>query len=144
MKSPSQVFFVFAVLLLATLCACNQGPGAPIALASEMQPRKIVTMSHGEAVFRLQNLVMDNLITAQMSDPSLLAAERARLANLETGLIDACSSLNDAATTSAGGQVPGMVLQLRVLVSMDHCERSAVAAKAFMATGRPLLRASLP
>ncbi len=144
MKSQSNISLMSGLLLMTTLCACHQRPGVQAVVASDTQARQVVAISHGETVFRLQNLVMDNLITAQMSDPSPLAAERTQLASLETGLTDACQSLNEAALNSIGGHRPGMVLQLRAWVSLNECERSAVAAKDFMASARPLLRASLP
>lgn len=143
MKAPSTFSIVIGVALLVTLSACNERPVAQTAMTSDAQPHKLATASHGETVFRLQNLVMDNLITAQMSDPPLLAADRASLASFEIRLVDACRSLNEAAGTRGTGGAPGMVLQVRAMLSMAECERSAVAAKTFMATDHPLLGAAL-
>ncbi len=144
MKSPSVLFIVSGALLLASLSATNRHPPAGGAATDEVPAHTRATVSYGETVFRLQNLVMDDLINAQMTDPSLLAADRVKFAGFESRLVDTCSSLNEAAGTIATRGDPGMVLKLRVMVSMAGCERSALAAKAFMASDHPLLGASLP
>jgi hypothetical protein len=142
MKPLSVASALLGALLLTTLGACNEHSTAA-ATTADAQPAKRAAPSRGENVFRLQNHVMDDLITAQMSNPDLRAAERSDLAELESRLVDTCSSLNEAAGTSAMGDEPGMMLKLRVMVSLAGCERSATAARTFMENDRPLLGASL-
>ena len=138
--------FVSPALLgawLLTLSACYEHPQAQAATASPTQ-HEVSAPNQGEVVFRLQNAVMEQLITADADYPTFIDAQRLDLAALEGRLVDNCSSLNEAADLSATGDSPGMVLKVRVLLSLAGCRRSALAARAFLANARPLLGASLP
>jgi len=120
---------LLALALLATLAAC-QSPGA--------------ASSRGETVFRLQNAVMDRLITAQSDEVAMIDANRPDLAAFEEHLVDACAALNQAADISATGGAPNLLLNLRVLASLSDCEQSALAAETRLHRDQSLLGARLP
>ena len=125
-----------ALLALTALSGCHHP-----AVKHASQP---ANGSRGEAVFRLQNSVMDNLIAAQVLEPPGTDAEQTEIASLEDALVEACTELNQAADLSATGDKPGVLLNLRVLISLSDCERSAFAAETFLKRDRTLLGASLP
>jgi hypothetical protein len=87
--------------------------------------------AHGEKVFRLQNTVLDELIGAT-DDTGLWLREVPALVTAEDEIVESCRDLNEAASLSAGGEKPGLLLQMRVLDSMSRCEASAVAVKALL------------
>ncbi len=89
--------------------------------------------TYGEQVFRLQNLVLDELINASLDESGLPAKDEEMLLAAEDVIVDSCRDLNDAAVLAAEGREPGIQLQLRVLDSMTRCEASAVAAKGLLA-----------
>ena len=134
---------IAGLIMLADLTACHDGMAAQASNAGAPR-RAVAAHSRGETIFRLQNAVMDQLITAQMESPPTVDAERLDLAGFEYRLVDHCTSLNEAAGVSASGGSPGVLLKVRVLLSLSGCERSAVAARDFLAGDHALLRVSLP
>ena len=86
--------------------------------------------TYAETVFRLQNAVLDELISATDLDPDLHPDDALRIA--ETRIVASCRHLNETASISAEGREPGWLLQLRVLASIASCEASASAAKALL------------
>lgn len=93
---------------------------------------------HGEAVFRLQNAVMDELMDAQALDTNQSPDIVASLESAEDRMSGSCRDLNEAASLSAGGEDPGMPLKLRVLGSLDSCEASALRVRALL-SGEPVV-----
>ncbi len=132
-----------SLLMLAALIGCHDSRSTPSSHAGATA-RPVAAHTRGETIFRLQNAVMDQLITAQMEDPSVVDAERRDLAEFENRLVDKCTSLNQAASVSATGNSPGVLLKFRVLISLSGCERSAVAARDFLASDHALLGVSSP
>lgn len=124
--------------LLPLLYACAAGDTRPLASLPRAAP------SRGEAVFRLQNAVLDQLIDAQINPVTNDAALARDLARREEGLVDHCAPLNRAAALGASGADPDLLLKLQVLLSLSPCERAALAAREFMARDRAVLTATLP
>lgn len=91
--------------------------------------------ARGEAVFRLQNRVMDELIEAAAFEAELPAAEAAALAAAEKRLIHSCRDLNEAAAIRMHGGQPDLFLKLRVFDSLGRCEQSAQAAQDLLHNG---------
>ena len=143
MRAPSFCCSLLATAALSLLCACHPGQSPP-ALRADKAPASSAPASHGEAVFRLQNAVLDELIAAQMRAPTQDDARDLALAAFEDYLVDDCASLNQAAGLSASGADPGLLLKLRVLVSLSGCEQSAQAARTFLRADRTLVSTATP
>jgi len=88
--------------------------------------------AYGEQVFRLQNAVLDELISTAEDDTGLPVQDDPALLAAEDEIVESCRDLNEAAGLSAEGLKPGLPLQLRVMDSMPRCEASAVAVKALL------------
>lgn len=142
MHAPSFCFSLLGTAALL-LCACHPGQSPP-ALRADTAPASSDPASHGEVVFRLQNAVLDELIAAQMRAPTQDDARDLALAAFEDYLVDDCASLNHAAGLSASGAHPGLLLKLRVLVSLSGCEQSAQAARTFLRADRALVSTATP
>ena len=143
MRVPSFCSSLLATAALSLLCACHPGQSPPT-LRADNASAGSAPASHGEAVFRLQNAVLDELIAAQMRASTQDAARDLALAAFEDYLVDDCASLNQAAGVSASGANPGMILKLRVLLSLSGCEQSARAARTFLVADRALASIATP
>jgi len=115
----------FTLVTLATVSVMSRGEGRVTRTPAESR-------AHGEQVFRLQNAVLDELIGATADDTGLWSREEPALAAAEDEIVESCRDLNEAASLSAGGGKPGLLLQMRVMDSMSRCETSAVAVKALL------------
>ena len=94
--------------------------------------------SYGEAVFRLQNTQMDRLIGAESETSDADGGRGAAMVALEDRVVQSCHALNHAAAVrSIGGQL-SMTDKMQVLASLADCKSSALAAKLFLETDRPL------
>lgn len=101
---------------------CESGVGTGAGYDAALRAR-------GEAVFRLQNSVMDALIEAAWFEAELPAADAAALVAVEKRLIHSCRALNEAAAIRARGGQTDLLLKLRAFDSLNRCERSAQAAQ---------------
>lgn len=132
-----------AVIIIVSIAGCTTvtmtGPqGQPVTRTRDE------LRTYAEAVFRLQNSVLDALIGAVDIDPGRSAAEDNALFTAEERIVADCRDLNEAASLSAEGREPGLQLKLRVLESLASCEDAALAAKAVLATGGPVLVSASP
>lgn len=130
---------------LAMLClaACAGVPGnASTAMSGSDSERNL--HQHGEAVFRLQNAVMDELISATELESGLSEAAVQSLAAVEARIVESCRAINEAASIRASGGEPGLLLKLRVLDSLAPCEDAALAARAYLGSDSSTLSASTP
>ncbi len=116
------------VALLLPLAACAPKSLTAASTVPPGTPQDLRT--HGEAVFRLQNAVLDQVIDAAQSDAEPSSTESADLLAAEERIVSSCQDLNEAASLGAQGQHPDLPLQLRVLKSMAGCEASALAVRA--------------
>ncbi len=115
----------FTLVTLATVSVMSLGDGRVTRTPAESR-------AHGEQVFRLQNAVLDELIGAIADDTGPWSREEPALAAAEDDIVASCRDLNEAASLSAGGGKPGLLLQMRVMDSMSRCETSAVAVRALL------------
>lgn len=129
--------------LLTLLVACHDDLSKPTA---HMHTRagSAPEQSRGEAVFRLQNAVMDQLIAAQLLASAAHGTADRGFAECEERLVEQCARLNEAANLSASGGTPSVMLKLRVLVSLPGCEQSALAASNFLNRAPSFVSAALP
>ena len=100
--------------------------------------------NYGESVFRLQNAVLDDLITEMESHANRPDLNSAVLTEAEDRIVNSCRDLNEAASISAAGHEPSLLLKLRALNSLAECESSAKAVKAEMSVSSAVLSASSP
>ena len=115
----------FILATVATVMVMSLGGGRVTRAHAEFGAR-------GEQVFRLQNAVLDELIGATADETGLWRREEPALVAAEDRIVESCRDLNEAASVSAGGGKPGLLLQMRVMDSMSRCETSAVAVKALL------------
>ena len=134
---------LLGVTLLTLLVACHDDLSKSTA---HMHTRAgpLPVQSRGEAVFRLQNTVMDQLIAAQQLAGAANGTADRSFAECEERLVEQCARLNEAANLSATGDTPSVMLKLRVLVSLPGCEQSALAASNFLNRAPPFVSAALP
>jgi hypothetical protein len=130
-------------VVLPLLGACNQHLARPV-LEEPTTQATVPAYGRGEAVFRLQNAVMDELIVAQLPLLTSLDANDIELAGYEDRLVDECASINEAASLGVTGDRPGVGLKLRVLMSLSGCEHSALAARDFLIKQRTFISDTLP
>lgn len=100
--------------------------------------------SYAEAVFRLQNSMLDELILSADGSATQSASEAAALSTAEERLVDGCRHLNEAASISAGGGNPGLPLKLRVVNSVAQCEAAALDVRTLLQAGPAVLSAASP
>jgi len=129
--------------LIFGMAACASGPGTTAASANANAGDGRLH-ARGEAVFRLQNAVLDELIGASELDATLTEAAAQGLAAAEARIVDSCRDINEAASVRASGGEPGLLLKLRVLDSLASCERAALAARAYLDANPSNLSASTP
>ncbi len=143
MTANAIVSSLLAMSLLSLLGACHADLSRPGA-RTDTTAGPASEQSRGEAVFRLQNAVMDQLIAAQVLDYGADDTAGRELAAYEEQLVDQCARLNEAANLSATGNTPSVMLKLRVMMSLPGCEQSALAASSLLARPRPFVSAALP
>ena len=141
----SRIFLRLASLtaLVLPMAACtpetiaNQRAAPTVGTDNELR-------AHGETVFRLQNTVLDQVISAAQIDAGPASLDSAELLAAEERIVKSCHALNEAARVSAEGHEPDMSLKLRVLESMARCEASALAVRAQLKTATVQMSASSP
>jgi hypothetical protein len=134
-----------AVTVVVGMTACSSVPGgAPATSTATVMAPGSTLQARGEAVFRLQNAVMDELIAAAELESNLAEVAAEGLAAAEGRIVDSCRELNEAASIRAGGGEPGLSLKLRVLDSLTRCENAALAARAYLRADSSNLSASTP
>ena len=131
---PTRMFArAWSMSLAAALCCAGCQAPAPSPHGRPNSADLGTTQAQrAEQVFRLQNRVMDDLISQTMSRAYATTSD---FSSLEDQMIDSCSALNEAAGMQTMGTSPGALLKLRVLASLSQCEDSARAARAAMMMG---------
>lgn len=135
--------WLLGVSLLSLLVACHDDlsrPAAHMHTSAGAPPQQ----SRGEAVFRLQNSVMDQLLAAQLLAGAADGTAERSFAECEARLVEQCARLNEAANLSATGGTASVMLRPGVLVSLPGCEQSALAASDFLIRAPHFVGAALP
>jgi len=108
-----------ALLVLASGCATTPAPAPAAAIAREAGPS-----SRAERIFLYQSRVADALLDRYPlleifaeADPALIAAERK--------MTRKCSALTRAMLSRLEGERLSLGLRLKVLTTLDDCERAA-------------------
>lgn len=105
---------------------------------------ELTLRERGEAVFRLQNDMLDKLITASAAAPDGQTPDAGVLEAAEDELVDSCRSMNEAASMRAAGREPGVALKLEVLDSLSRCESAARKVETLVESGSGVLSAASP
>jgi hypothetical protein len=136
-----KIFFTAVVAASFVSCATVtvHGPGGQPITRSYDEFR-----TYAESVFRLQNGVLDELISATDFATELSTADAAALLAAEQTVVASCQALNQAAIAAADGHASSLSLKLSVLDSIVNCETSALAVKTWLATAAGSLSASSP
>lgn len=100
--------------------------------------------SYAEAVFRLQNAMLDELIVSADAGATHSTSAVAALSTAEERLVDHCRHLNEAASISAVGGEPGLPLKLRVMNSVAECEAAALDVRTLLHASTAVLSAAGP
>ena len=134
-------------LLITAICVSMVGCGMKTATKPEgtaITHYIVDPGAFGESVFRLQNAVLDDLINEMESHANRPDLNSAVLTEAEDRIVNSCRDLNEAASISAAGHEPSLLLKLRALNSLAECESSANAVKAEMSVSSAVLSASSP
>lgn len=143
MKLP-QALVLLSACHVAVLGGCAGVRPASIAAMPAASPETLSLAAYGERVFRLQNVVMDELIDAESAVPAPTAAESSALAQAESHIIESCMALNEAAGLQMEGETPGWQLRARIAGSLARCNASVHAVRAQRSASLRMLEVAIP
>ena len=132
-RTPALVHFAGAALCLVLQGCATSGTTLATATPPAAKP---IASSRAEQVFLYQSRVADQLLdeyplleTFAEADPALVAAE--------AKMTRKCSALTQAMLTRLEGEQPSLGLRLKVLTSLDDCERAARKIERILDAGAP-------
>ena len=88
--------------------------------------------SYVEAVFRRQNLVIDDLVAAQDTSITAESALAVELAAAEAHIIRDCRYLNTLAVDAMEGRASSLSVELKLISTIARCELTAGAGRTLL------------